>query len=43
MPSRRLIVMTALLLVGVSGVAYAQQTTTLRGDVTDQTDLLYQS
>ena len=38
MPSRRLIVMTALLLVGVSGVAYAQQTTTLRGDVTDDSD-----
>ena len=35
MPPRRLVVMTALLLVGVSGVAYAQQTATLRGEVTD--------
>ena len=32
---RRLVVMTALLLVGVCGVAYAQQTATLRGEVTD--------
>ena len=31
MSPRRLIVMTALLLVGVCGVAYAQQTATLRG------------
>ena len=35
MSPRRLIVMTALLLVGVCGVAYAQQTATLRGEVTD--------
>ena len=32
---RSLVVIIVLLLVGVSGVAYAQQTTTLRGEVTD--------
>ena len=35
MSPRRLVVMTALLLVGVCGVAYAQQTATLHGEVTD--------
>ena len=38
MSPRRLIVMTALLLVGVCGVAYAQQTATLHGEVTDDSD-----
>ena len=35
MLQRNLVVMIMLLLVGVSGVAYAQQTATLRGEVTD--------
>ena len=35
MPSNKLVVITVLLLVGVSGVAYAQQTATLSGEVTD--------
>ena len=35
MLQRSLVVMAALLLVGFSGVAYAQQTATLRGEVTD--------
>ena len=38
MSPRRLVVMTALLLVGVCGVAYAQQTATLHGEVTDDSD-----
>ena len=35
MLQRSLVVIIVLLLVGVSGVAYAQQTATLRGEVTD--------
>ena len=35
MPSSKLVVITVLLLVGVSGVAYPQQTATLSGEVTD--------
>ena len=38
MSPRRLVVMTALFLVGVCGVAYAQQTATLHGEVTDDSD-----
>ena len=38
MSPRRLIVMTALLLVGICGVAYTQQTATLHGEVTDDSD-----
>ena len=37
MHSRRLVVMIVLLLIGISGVAYAQQTGTLSGEVTDDT------
>ena len=37
MPSRTLVVMIALLLIGNSGVAYAQQSATLSGEVTDDT------
>ncbi len=35
MSSSKLVVITVLLLIGVSGVAYAQQTATLSGEVTD--------
>ena len=38
MSPKRLVVMTALLLGGVCGVAYAQQTATLHGEVTDDSD-----
>ena len=37
MLSRKLVVMIALLLIGNSGVAYAQQSATLSGEVTDDT------
>ena len=37
MHSRRLVVIIVLLLIGISGVAYAQQTATLSGEVTDDT------
>ncbi|MYA80895.1 MAG: TonB-dependent receptor [Acidobacteriia bacterium] len=38
--SRKLVVMIALLLIGNSGVAYAQQSATLSGEVTDDSGLV---
>ena len=40
MLSRKLVVMIALLLIGNSGVAYAQQSATLSGEVTDDSGLV---